>query len=253
MVDILTAAIGAKMAAASVQDQIDTAVTTVYQYCGQCTNAELASKEKKAGYVWEISDSGTFAQGTDVVCDGTNWNAMAGHLHVNVIDSLDSSSQQDALSANMGKALDTGKQDKLTAGTGISISEQNVISVSGSWTKLTGTDWTTLFNVETNNDITSKKNIYVVIKNSGGYPRGFFFIPKGITRASFMFTAMNIENDGNNVVLGNSFFFTYSDLTSSSISSTIYQIVYDTENTKIKANNSSTTVNKSRLDVYYSD
>lgn len=118
------------MASASVQSQIDTAISSVYKYKGQCTNAELASKTKTAGDVWEITDTGTYAAGTDVVCDGTNWSAMTGHLHVNVVDSLDSTSTQDALSANMGKALDTGKQDKLTAGTNITIDALNVISAN---------------------------------------------------------------------------------------------------------------------------
>ena len=115
MVDIITAAMGAKMASASVQNQIDTALTSVYKYKGQCTNAELASKTKTAGDVWEITDTGTYAAGTDVICDGTSWSAMSGHLHVNVVDSLDSTSATDALSANMGKALDEGKISKITA------------------------------------------------------------------------------------------------------------------------------------------
>ena len=103
MVDIVTAAIGAKMASASVQNMVDTALSSVYKYKGQCTNAQLSSKTKTAGDVWEISDDGTYAAGTDVVCDGSSWSAMAGHLHVQVVDSLDSTSQQNALSANMGR------------------------------------------------------------------------------------------------------------------------------------------------------
>ena len=115
MVDIITAAMGAKLASAQVQSQIDTALSSVYKYKGQCTNAELANKTKTAGLVWEITDAGTYAAGTDVVCDGTNWAAMTGHLHVNVVDSLDSTSATDALSANMGKALNDGKADIVTA------------------------------------------------------------------------------------------------------------------------------------------
>jgi len=169
MVDIITAAIGAKMASASVQGQIDRALTSVYKYKGQCTNAQLSSKTKTAGDVWEITDDGTFAQGTDVVCDGTNWSAMAGQLHVNVVDNLMTQSSTDALSANMGYALATGKQDVLTAGTGITINAQNVISASGSggtWTKRTAnTDWSDIFEV-VNNQVVPKKDLLIANGNN---------------------------------------------------------------------------------------
>lgn len=194
MVDIITAAMGAKMASGAVQSQIDQALTSVYKYKGQCTNAELANKTKTAGDVWEITDSGTFAQGTDVVCDGTNWNAMVGHLHVNVVDSLDSTSQQDALSANMGKALATGKQDKLTAGTGITISAENVISASGSSGTPTYTKYTDnindLFDIESSGGVsvlTAKKNILMLC---GGF-RYVMFIPKGLSGYNFKISGGN--------------------------------------------------------------
>ena len=101
MVDILTYAMCRHYADTAVEK----ALTSVYTYRGQCTNAELAGKPKENGAVYEITDNGTFTRGTDVVCSNGTWQAMAGQLHVAVIDSLTSTSTTDALSAAMGKAL----------------------------------------------------------------------------------------------------------------------------------------------------
>ena len=101
MVDILTYA----MSRHYTDSAVDQAITSVYTYRGQCTNAQLASKPKEDGAVWEITDDGTFAKGQDVVYGNGAWNAMAGQLHVAVVNSLDSTDVQNALSAAMGKAL----------------------------------------------------------------------------------------------------------------------------------------------------
>ena len=105
MVDIITYA----MSRHYTDSAVDQAITSVYTYRGQCTNAQLSSKPKEAGAVWEITDDGTFSKGTDVVCNGSSWAAMTGQLHVAVINTLDSTSTTDALSAAMGKALDESK------------------------------------------------------------------------------------------------------------------------------------------------
>ena len=186
MVDIITAAMGAKMASASVQSMVDTALTSVYKYKGQCTNAQLSSKTKTAGDVWEISDDGTFAAGTDVVCNGTQWNAMSGHLHVNVVDALDSTSSQDALSANMGHALDVGKQDKLTAGDGISIVDNVISAGGGDWTYHSGSDWTDLFTIN-GGTMTAKYDITIWYNNSPY--NAFLYIPKGTSGGQFRIPA----------------------------------------------------------------
>lgn len=184
MVDIITAAMGAKMASAQVQSQIDTALSSVYKYKGQCTNSELANKTKTAGDVWEITDTGTYAAGTDVVCDGTNWGAMTGHLHVNVVDSLDSTSATDALSANMGKALADGKQNVLTAGEGIEFNN-DVINVKDyrfldDINKLTADGYIT---GSTNNYTVQKTFIIYLYCSTGSWHNDrkgtFFIVPKG--------------------------------------------------------------------------
>lgn len=111
MVDIITYA----MARHYTDGAVDQAITSVYTYRGQCTNAQLASKPKENGAVWEITDDGTFAKGTDVVCDGSSWAAMTGQLHVAVINTLDSNDTVNALSAAMGKALNESKASVATA------------------------------------------------------------------------------------------------------------------------------------------
>lgn len=115
MVDIVTYGMARAAAKSAAQEVVDQAITSVYTYQGQCTNAQLASKPKTKGAVWEITDDGTYAAGTDVVCDGSSWSAMAGQLHVEVVNSLDSTSTTSALSAAMGKALDEDKADIITA------------------------------------------------------------------------------------------------------------------------------------------
>jgi len=62
----------------------------------------------------------------------------ANMLSIAIADNLTSSSTVIALSANQGKVLDTKKQEKLTAGTGITISPTtNIISTSvSSWIKI---------------------------------------------------------------------------------------------------------------------
>lgn len=119
MVDIVTMAMAKAGSKTYTDDAIDRALTSVYKYKGQCTNAQLSSKTKKQGDVWEITDDGTFAAGTDVVYNGTSWAAMAGQIHVTVVDSLTSTSTTDALSAAMGKSLQDNKQANLVSGTNI--------------------------------------------------------------------------------------------------------------------------------------
>ena len=244
MVDILTAAMGAKMASAQVQSQIDTALSSVYKYKGQCTNAELANKTKTAGDVWEITDTGTYAAGTDVVCDGTSWAAMTGHLHVNVIDSLDSTSATDALSANMGKALADGKQDKLTAGTGISISEQNVISASGGgggdWTLRTANnDWSDLFEVD-GNYVVAKKDIIFVLFN---YLK--CFVSKGTSGYSGIFLHFAGDSFGgsNKIIYKRAYGVSLSNIGSNytDISKTESIFTFTTDGTDITITDSNTT------------
>ena len=115
MVDIITYAMTMAGARSAAQEIVDQAITSIYTYRGQCTNAQLANKPKEAGAVYEITDNGTFVTGTDVVCNGTTWQAMAGQLHTEVVNTLDSASTTAALSAAMGKALDEGKADVATS------------------------------------------------------------------------------------------------------------------------------------------
>ena len=63
-----------------------------------------------------------------IVGDGLTADSN-GNVTVNIVNTLDSESTIDALSANMGKSLNDSKQDKLTAGDNITISN-NVISAS---------------------------------------------------------------------------------------------------------------------------
>jgi len=121
MVDIITLG-AAKSSSKSYTDAaIDRALTSVYKFKGQCTNAQLLNKTKTNGDVWEITDDGTFAKGTDVVCDNGTWRAMAGQIHIEVVNNLTSTSTMDALSANMGKYLNDTLNTKVdTAGTGLS-------------------------------------------------------------------------------------------------------------------------------------
>jgi len=57
-------------------------------------------------------------------------------LSIAIADNLTSSSAVIALSANQGKVLDTKKQDKLTAGGGITIANNIITTNSSSWVKI---------------------------------------------------------------------------------------------------------------------
>ena len=108
MVDIVTYAMAKKAAGNYTDEAIDRALTSVYTYKGRCTHADLANKPKEGGAVWEMSDSGaTWTAGQEYCYDpsANQWVAMAGHIHVDIINTLDSTDTQSALSAAMGKAL----------------------------------------------------------------------------------------------------------------------------------------------------
>lgn len=153
--DIVTYALSKKYA--------DSKLTSIYKYCGQCTNTELKVKTASNGDVWEIvtldvyietSSQDTdptyqqcedaynnamstseapigaemyntwngrfyyksaetswtrggngYRRGADVVYGGTGWTELTGQMHINVEDSCNSTSTQNALSANQGKIL----------------------------------------------------------------------------------------------------------------------------------------------------
>ena len=148
MVDIVTLAAAKAGAKSYTDDAIDRALTSVYKYMGQCTNAQLSSKAKTKGNVWEITDDGTFSAGTDVVYNGTAWAAMAGQIHVDVVNSLTSTSTADALSANMGRTLSEGKQDKLPSTTA---NAGKVLKVNSAGT---GVEWAADLHAEFYLDVT---------------------------------------------------------------------------------------------------
>ena len=118
MVDMVTYALARKSAQGYTDEAIERALTSIYTYKGRCAHADLANKPKEAGAVWEMSDSGATWEAGQEYCYDPNanqWVAMSGHIHVDVINTLDSTDTQSALSAAMGKALNDSKAAKATA------------------------------------------------------------------------------------------------------------------------------------------
>ena len=62
---------------------INNKVATAYRFQGSCTYAELASKEKVNGYVWNVTDAnGNFPAGTNYAWSETDgkWDALGGSV-----------------------------------------------------------------------------------------------------------------------------------------------------------------------------
>ena len=104
-------------------------------------NNGIISAEGSKPYELPIADADTLGgvkvgSGLSITGDGV---LSATGIEVEIVDNLTNTSPDKALSANMGKTLNDTKQDKLTAGTGISI-EDNTISATVSGSDYAGTD-----------------------------------------------------------------------------------------------------------------
>lgn len=96
-----------------------------------------------------------------IVGDGLTADSN-GNVTVNIVDALDSESTIDALSANMGKALNDAKQDKLTAGDNITISDNVISATSQIQADYTQTDTSKL-------DYIKNKPTLATVATSGSY------------------------------------------------------------------------------------
>ena len=84
-------------------DIINAKVASAYIYQGSCTYAELSSKEKVVGYVWNVTDAnGNFPAGTNYAWDGTKWDALGGSIDLSVYAlSADVNTQINGLKGNI--------------------------------------------------------------------------------------------------------------------------------------------------------
>jgi hypothetical protein len=96
-----------------------------------------------------------------IVGDGLTADSN-GHVTVNIVDALDSESTIDALSANMGKSLNDAKQDKLTVGDNITISNNVISATSQIQADYTQTDTSKL-------DYIKNKPTLATVATSGSY------------------------------------------------------------------------------------
>lgn len=106
--DITEKAVNIDLSSYALKSDVTSAVSSAYIFKGTKTFAELATAEKVAGYVYNVSDSfqedgKNYPAGTNVAWNGTAWDALAGYIDTSVF----------AQKTDVETAL-AGKEDTLT-------------------------------------------------------------------------------------------------------------------------------------------